>query len=61
MNDTILLAMSRENMIKKVKLMIINGSVLDREPININSLSIKHCDLYTYLGSPFVEPLLYFG
>ena len=74
MDDTVLLATSRENMIKKVKLltkfcdkygmivnekktklMVINGSVLDREPININSLSIKHCDLYTYLGSPFTS------
>ena len=35
--------------------MVINGNLLDREPININDLSIKHCDLYTYIGSPFTS------
>ena len=25
------------------------------EPINIKNLSIKHCDLYIYLGSPFTS------
>ena len=74
MDDTVLLATSRGNMIKKVKLltefcdkygmvvnekktklMVIHGSVIDKEPIVINALTIKHCDLYTYLGSPFTS------
>ena len=72
MDDTVLLATNRENMIKKVqllnqfcikygmiinehktKLMVINGTIVDRQPISCNNLSIKHCDKYIYLGSPF--------
>ena len=74
MDDTVLLATSKENMTKKVKLlmdfcdkygmvvnekktklMVINGSTIDKEPIIIKDLSIKHCDLYIYLGSPFTS------
>ena len=72
MDDTVLLATNRENIIRKVqllnqfctnygmvinesktKLMVINGSIEDRQPIIINSLTILHCDKYIYLGSPF--------
>ena len=72
MDDTVLLATNRKNMIKKVqllnqfctrsgmiinenktKLMVINGNNVDREPIIVNNLTIKHCDKYIYLGSPF--------
>ena len=74
MDDTVLLATSRVNIIKKVnlliqfcekygmvinegktKLMVINGSCSDKEPIAVNRLVIKHCDIYTYLGSPFTS------
>ena len=74
MDDTVLLATSREKMIKKVelsnqfckkygmvinesktKLMVINGSVNDKQPICSNNLSICHCDSYIYLGSPFTS------
>ena len=37
----------------KTKLMVINGTIVDRQPITCNNLSIKHCDKYIYLGSPF--------
>ena len=40
---------------KKTQLMVVNGTVIDKEPIVINALTIKHCDLYTYLGSPFTS------
>ena len=72
MDDTVLLATNRENMIKKVqllnqfcikygmiinehktKLMVINGTNVDRQPMSSNNLTIKHCDKYIYLGSPF--------
>ena len=72
MDDTVLLATNRENIIRKVqllnqfcynygmivnenktKLMVINGSVEDRQPITVNDLTILHCDKYIYLGSPF--------
>ena len=33
--------------------MVINGNNVDREPIIVNNLTIKHCDKYIYLGSPF--------
>ena len=35
--------------------MVINGSTIDREPFIINALTIQHCDIYTYLGSPFTS------
>ena len=35
--------------------MVINGSCSDKEPIAVQSLVIKHCDIYTYLGSPFTS------
>ena len=72
MDDTVLLATSRKDIIKKVqllnqfcinygmiinesktKLMVINGTVDDRQPIIINDITILHCDKYIYLGSPF--------
>ena len=37
----------------KTKLMVINGNDVDRQPISINNLTVKHCDKYIYLGSPF--------
>ena len=37
----------------KTKLMVINGTNVDRQPISSNNLTIKHCDKYIYLGSPF--------
>ena len=40
---------------KKTKLMVINGSENDKESVIINNLTIKHCDLYIYLGSPFTS------
>ena len=74
MDDTVLLATSRENLVKKVrllrqfcnkygmvinekktKLMVINGLAEDKEPIIFNNLSIKHCNMYIYLGSPFTS------
>ena len=39
----------------KTKLMVINGSGNDKEPITVNNLVITHCDIYTYLGSPFTS------
>ena len=39
----------------KTKLMVINGNDIDKESINVNNLVIKHCDIYTYLGSPFTS------
>ena len=74
MDDTVLLATSRANIIKKVKLlikfcekygmvinesktklMVINGSCSDKDPIIVDNLVINHCDVYTYLGSPFTS------
>ena len=74
MDDTVILATSRENLVSKVhlliqfcnkygmiinenktKLMVINGNATDKDPISINNLTIKHCDLYIYLGSPFTS------
>ena len=74
MDDTVVLATSRDNLVKKVKLllqfcskygmiinekktklMVINGSENDKESVIINDLTIKHCDLYIYLGSPFTS------
>ena len=74
MDDTVLLATSREKLIKKVtllvqfckkygmvinesktKLMVINGTINDKQSIVINNLSIQHCDIYIYLGSPFTS------
>ena len=40
---------------KKTNLMVINGCIMDRESIIINDITIKHCDSYTYLGSPFTS------
>ena len=39
----------------KTKLMVINGSLIDKLPIFVNRIAIKHCDTYTYLGSPFTS------
>ena len=39
----------------KTKLMVINGSLIDKHPIFVNRIAIKHCDTYTYLGSPFTS------
>ena len=74
MDDTVLLSTSRENLVKKVrllmqfcnkygmvinekktKLMVINGIAEDKEPLIFNNLSIKYCNMYIYLGSPFTS------
>jgi len=39
----------------KTKLMVINGTIIDKQPIVVNNLSICHCDTYIYLGSPFTS------
>lgn len=39
----------------KAKLMVINGTTYDKQAIITNSLIIKHCDTYIYLGSPFTS------
>ena len=39
----------------KTKLMVINGTIIDKQSIVINNLSIQHCDIYIYLGSPFTS------
>ena len=74
MDDTVIMATSRENITKKInlliqfckkygmvvnesktKLMVINGTMHDKHSIITNSLIIKHCDTYIYLGSPFTS------
>ena len=39
----------------KTKLMVINGSDKDKESILVNRIMINHCNIYTYLGSPFTS------
>ena len=39
----------------KTKLMVINGNFADKQPINVDNISISHCDTYIYLGSPFTS------
>ena len=39
----------------KTKLMVINGTIIDKQPIFVSNLSIRHCDTYIYLGSPFTS------
>ena len=70
MDDTVIMATSRERLIeklkfldqyckdygmimneKKTKLMVINGNEYDNEPIQLNSINIKHTDKYVYLGA----------
>ena len=37
----------------KTKLMVINGNFADKQPINVNNISITHCDTYIYIwGHP---------
>ena len=63
MDDTVLLATRREPLVrygmvineKKTKLMVINGIAEDKEPLIFNNLSIKYCNMYIYLGSPFTS------
>ena len=74
MDDTVLLATSREKITKKVtllvqfckkygmiinesktKLMVINGTIIDKQPIVVSNMSLRHCDTYIYLGSPFTS------
>ena len=38
---------------KKTNLMVINGNTQDRDPIIIRDLTVRHCNKYIYLGSPF--------
>ena len=37
----------------KTKFMVINGSIEDKQPINLNRIVMKLCDKYVYLGSIF--------
>ena len=39
----------------KTKLMVINGSFVDKQPILVDRIAIKHTDTYMYLGSPFTS------
>ena len=39
----------------KTNIMVINGSCSIKNPIAVHRLVIKHCDIYTYLGSPFTS------
>ena len=39
----------------KTKLMVINGSDRDKESISVSRIIINHCNIYTYLGSPFTS------
>ena len=74
MDDTVLLATSREGMINKIRLLqafcsehgmvinesktkffVISGTKGDEEPIRVNGLTISHCSVYVYLGSPFTS------
>ena len=38
---------------KKTNLMVINGNTQDRDQIIIRDLTVRHCNKYIYLGSPF--------
>ena len=72
MDDTVILATSRESMTEKLKLldeycktsgmrlnesktklMVINGSPMDKIPFILSNLVIKHCSSYVYLGVIF--------
>ena len=72
MDDTVILATSREKMAEKLKLldeycstsgmrlnesktrlMVINGTPMDKIPFVISNLVIKHCSSYVYLGVIF--------
>ena len=39
----------------KTKLMVINGTDLDREDFTVGNVIVKHTTSYIYLGSPFTE------
>ena len=39
----------------KTKFFVVNGNVLDREPLIIDELRVEHCEMYIYLGSPFTS------
>ena len=39
----------------KTKLLVINGSDEDVEPLLINDMVVEHCNMYVYLGSPFTS------
>ena len=74
MDDTVILATSREKMAEKLKLldeycktsgmrinesktklMVINGSPMDKIPFVLSNLVIKHCSSYVYLGVIFTS------
>ena len=74
MDDTVLLASSREKIIEKftilmkfcdeygmvvnelkTKLMVINGTNVDRYDFAVGKVIVKHATSYIYLGSPFTE------
>ena len=74
MDDTVILATSREKMEEKLKLlgeycassgmrmnksktrlMVINGSPMDRIPFIVSNVVIKHCSSYVYLGVIFTS------
>ena len=74
MDDTVILATSRESMAKKLelldeycktsgmrinesktKLMVVNGSPMDKIPFVLSNLVIRHCSSYVYLGVIFTS------
>ena len=74
MDDTVLLASSREKIIEKftilmdfcerygmvinelkTKMMVINGTNVDRYDFTVGGIVVKHTKSYIYLGSPFTE------
>ena len=74
MDDTVLLASSREKNIEKftilmnfcgrygmvineikTKMMVINGTNVNRYDFTVSGIVVKHTKSYIYLGSPFTE------
>ena len=39
----------------KTQFFVINGTSRDKEPMVMDGIAVKHCDLYIYLGSPFTS------
>ncbi len=74
MDDTVLLATTKEGMIHKMRLLqsfcsehgmvinelktkffVVNGTEGDAGPLRVDGLTISHCSMYIYLGSPFTS------
>ena len=39
----------------KTQFFVINGTSRDVEPMVVDGIAVRHCDLYIYLGSPFTS------